>query len=81
MGEQPFVDGPKSIQSCVPVFVELVHKDDDADENVNADQQRTGRPVGRQSFTQLEEIDIDFRVPRCHTQLQKNQNISEVKRL
>ena len=24
---------------------------------------RTGRPVGGQSFTQLEEIDIDFRVP------------------
>ena len=30
--------------------------------NADADQTRTGRPVGGQSFTQLEEIDIDFRV-------------------
>ena len=50
-------------QSCVPVSVELVDKDEDADENVDADQTRTGRPVSEQSFTQLEEIDIDFRVP------------------
>ena len=57
------VDGPKSIQSCVLVFVELVDKDEDADENVDADQTRTGRPVSGQSFTQLEEIHIDFRVP------------------
>ena len=49
--------------------VELVDKDEDADENVDenvdADQTRTGRPVSEQpsgSFTQLEEIDIDFRV-------------------
>ena len=41
------VDGPTSIQSCVPVSVELVHKDEDADENVDADQTRTGRPVSR----------------------------------
>ena len=32
--ERP-VDGPKSIQSCVPVSVELVDKDEDADENVD----------------------------------------------
>ena len=57
------VDGPTSIQSCVPVSVELVNKDEDADENVDADQTRTVRPVSGQSFTQLEEIDIDFRVP------------------
>ena len=54
-------DGPTSIQSCVPVSVELADKDD-ADENVDADQTRTVRPVSGQSFTQLEEIDIDFRV-------------------
>ena len=35
------VDGPTSIQSCVPVSVELVDKDEDADENVDADQTRT----------------------------------------
>ena len=42
-----------------------VDKDKDVDENVDADQTRTGRPVSEQptgSFTQLEEIDIDFRV-------------------
>ena len=40
-------------------------KDQDADENVDADHTRTERPVSEQptgSFTQLEEIDIDFRV-------------------
>ena len=45
--------------------VELVHKDKDADENVDADQTRTERPVSEQptsSFTQLEERDIDIRV-------------------
>ena len=57
------VDGPPSIQSCVPVSVELVGRGEDADENVDADQTRTVRPVSGQSFTQLEEIDIDFRVP------------------
>ena len=57
------VDGPKSIQSCVPVPFERVDKDKDADENVDADQTRTERPVGGQQSTQLEEMDIDFRVP------------------
>ena len=32
-------------QSCVPVSVELVDKDKDADENVDADQISTVRPV------------------------------------
>ena len=52
-------------QSCVPVSVEHVDKDKDADENVDADQTRTVRPVSGQPtglFTQLEEIDTDFRV-------------------
>ena len=51
-------------KSCVPVSVERVDKDKDADENVDADQTRSRRPVGGQQFTQLEEIHIDFRVPR-----------------
>ena len=46
--------------------VESVDKDKDADENVDADQICTVRPVksGRSIglFTQREEIDIDFRV-------------------
>ena len=57
------VDGPPSSQSCVPVSVEFVDKDEDKDENVDTDQTRTERPVCGQQFTQLEEIDIDFRMP------------------
>ena len=56
-------DGPPSSQSCVPVSVELVEKDEDEDENVDADQTRTVRPVSGQLSTQLEEMDIHFRVP------------------
>ena len=59
------MNGPPFSQSCVPVSVERADKDKDADENVDADQTRTGRPVSEQptgSFTQLEETDIDFRV-------------------
>ena len=39
------VDGPKSIQSCVPMLVELVNKYEETDENGDADQTRTERPV------------------------------------
>ena len=46
----------------MPVSVEFVDKDEDADKNVDADQTRTVSPVGGQSFTQREDIDIDFRV-------------------
>ena len=59
------VNGPPFSQSCVAVSVERVDKDKDADGNVDADQTRTGRFVSGQPtclFTQLEEIDIDFRV-------------------
>ena len=53
------------VKSCVPVSVERADKDKDADENVDADQKSTERLVSGQPtglFTQLEEIDIDFRV-------------------
>ena len=43
--------------------VELVDKYEDVDEDVDADQTRTERPVGGQQSTQREEIDIHFRVP------------------
>ena len=59
------MNGPPFSQSCVPVSVERVDKDKDADENLDADQTRTERPVSGQPtclFTQLQEIDIDFRV-------------------
>ena len=45
-------------QSCVPVSVARVDEDKDADENVDADQTRTVRPVGGQEFTQEIEKDI-----------------------
>ena len=52
--------------SCVPVSVEQLDQDKEADENVDADHVRTGRPVESEQsiglFTQREEIDIDFRV-------------------
>ena len=54
------------VKSCVPVSVERVDGDKDTDENVDADQVRTVRPVESERsidlFTQREEIDIDFRV-------------------
>ena len=57
--------GDLFFSSCVPVSVERADKDEDADWNVDADQTRTVRPVSGQPaglFTQLEEIDVDFRV-------------------
>ena len=51
--------------SCVPVSVKRSDQDKDADENVDADHVRTGRPVYEQPpglSTQCEDIDIDFRV-------------------
>ena len=59
------MNGPPFSQSCVPVSVERVDKDKDADENVDADQTSTGRLVSGQPpglYTQCEDIDIDFRV-------------------
>ena len=54
-------------QDCVPVSLERSDQDKDADENVDADQIRTERPVGSgqsiELFTLREEMDIDFRVP------------------
>ena len=46
---------------------ELVDKYKDKDEDVAADQTRTGRPAGGQQSTQLEEIDIDFKSTRIVT--------------
>ena len=51
--------------NCVPVSVERLDQDKDADENVDADHVGTGRLVYEQPpglFTQREDIDIDFRV-------------------
>ena len=78
------MDGPTSIQSCVPVSVELADKDEDADENVDADQTRTERPVSGQPtglFTQLEKIDIDFRVSGLPHAVVKEAEIFRVQEL
>ena len=52
--------------SCVSMSVKRLDQDKGADENVDADHVRTGRPVESEQstdlFTQLEDIDIDFRV-------------------
>ena len=51
--------------SCVPVSVERLDQDKNADENVDADHVRTERLVFEQPiglFTQREDRDIDFRV-------------------
>ena len=45
------------------MLADLVDKYEDKGEDVDADQTRTGRPSGGQQSTQLQEIDIDFRVP------------------
>ena len=54
----------RPVNNCVPKSVDRL--DQDKDENVDADQIRTGRPVESEQsiglFTQREEIDIDFRV-------------------
>ena len=51
---------------CANLSVERVDKDKDADENVDADHVRKGRPVESEQsidlFAQREELDIDFRV-------------------
>ena len=56
----------RPVDSCVPVSVERLDQDKDADENVDADQIRTESPVESEQsiglFTQREEIGIDFRV-------------------
>ena len=54
------------VSSCLLVSVERLDQDEDADENVVADQVRTVRPVESEQsiylFTRREETDIDFRL-------------------
>ena len=67
--------------SGVPVSVERVDKDKDADENVDTDHVRTARSVESEQsiglFTQREEIDIDFRVSGLpHAVVKQAENFS-----
>ena len=57
------VDGPPSSQSCVPVSVELVDKRRRRRRKRRRRSNKNGETViGQSLFTQLEEVDIDFRV-------------------
>ena len=73
------------VKSCVAVSVERLDKDKDADENVDADQIRTVRPVESEQsiglFTQREEIDIDFRVSGLPHAVVKQAENSRVREL
>ena len=73
------------LTSCVPVSVKRVDKDKDADENVDADQTSTGRPVESEQsiglFTQFEEIDIDFGVSGLPHAIVKQAENFRVRRL
>ena len=71
----PWMD--QFMQSCVSMLVE--HADKYEDKDVDADQTRMGRPVGGQVSTQLEEIDIDFRVPGLSHAVVKKQKMSAFK--
>ena len=59
----------KNGETCgwTTIHPELCAKDEDADENVDAYQTRTGRPVSGQSITQLEALTSECK--DCHMQL------------
>ena len=61
------VDGSKSLQGGVSMLVEHVDKYEDADENVDAEQDKHGETRGVDNPSvcppSVEEIDIDVRVP------------------
>ena len=63
------------------MFVECFDKDKDTDENVDADRDRTVRPVGAHWSLQLEEIDIDFKVSGLPHAVVKQAEDSRVREL
>ena len=78
--KNPIVRTGRPVSNCVPVSVERLDQDKDADENVDADHVRTVRPVESEQsiglFTQREEIDIDFRVSGLpHAVLKQAENL------
>ena len=77
--ESTNVSTERPVKSCVPVSVERLDQDKDADENVDADQIRKGRPIGL--FTQREAIDIDFRVSGLPHAVVKQAENSRVREL
>ena len=63
------------------LFVESLEKDKDTDKDVDADRDRTGRPVGPFRSTQLEEVDIYFRVSGLPHAVVKQADNSRVREL
>ena len=67
------------------LFVERLEKDKDTDKHVDADRDETGRPIvsGQPtgSSTQLEEVDIDFRVSGLPHAVVKQAETSRVREL
>ena len=66
------------------LFVERPEKDKDTDKEVDADRERTVRPVGCEQselFTQREEVDIDFRVSGLPHAVVKQAENSRVREL
>ena len=63
------VDGPKSIQSCVSMPVELVDKYEDKDEDVDADQIITGDPWVDNSSPSSRKYTLTSEYQDCHMQL------------
>ena len=79
--KNPIIRTGRLVNSCVPVSVERLDQDKDADENVDADQVTTERPVESEQsfglFTQREEMDIDFRVSGLpHAVVKQAENFS-----
>ena len=71
----PWMDQYPSRVVCQSMPVQIVDQDEDVD------QTRTGRPVGGQQSTQLEEIDIAFRVPGLSHAVVKEAEIVRVQEL
>ena len=63
------------------LFVERLEKDKDTDKDVDANRDRTGRPVGGHWSHQLKEIDIDFRVSGLPHAVVKQAENSRVREL
>ena len=63
------------------MFVGRLEKDKDTHKDADADRDRTGRPVGGHWSSQLEEIDIDFRVSGLPHAVVKQAENSRVREL
>ena len=82
--EAPMKEQGDLFSSCVPASGKRLDQDKDADEHVDADHVRTGRPVYEQPpglFTQCEDTDINFRVSGLPHAVVKQAEIFRVREL